>query len=211
MGDSVTDGLGSTPGANQSWPHLLAQRLQARRATSRVAVLNAGVSGNRVLHDFVGTNALARFDRDALVQTGVKYVIVAEGNNDFFMPRLIGRPAQVVTAEQMIQGHRQMIDRAHARGVRIYGGTLTPVEGYSFPGLWTPQMEAERQAVNRWIRTSGAYDAVIDFDEVLRDPSHASRLLPAYDSGDHLHPNDVGYRAMADAIDLSLFRDGDED
>ena len=179
--------------------------------TSRVAVLNAGVSGNRVLHDFLGTSALARFDRDVLVQTGVKYVVVLEGNADFLIPGLIGNPAEEVTAAQIIQAHRQMIDRGHALGLRVYGGTLNPVEGYPFPGFWTPAMEAKRQAVNLWIRTSNAYDAVIDFDRLLRDPSHPSRLLPAYDSGDHVHPNDIGYRAMADSIDLSLFRDHDED
>ena len=116
-----------------------------------------------------------------------------------------------MTADQVIQGHRQIIDRAHARGLRAYGGTLNPVEGYPFPGAWSPAMEEKRQAVNHWIRTSKAYDAVIDFDELLRDPSHPSRPLPAYDGGDHVHPNDVGYRPMADAIDLSLFRDDDED
>ena len=207
LGDSVTDGFGSTPDTNQRWPNLLAERLQSQR----LAVLNAGVSGNRVLHDFIGTSALARLDRDTLVQTGVKYVIVGEGNNDLLIPGLIGNPAEVVTVAQIIQGHRQMIDRAHALGLRIYGSTLTPVEGYPFPGFWTPDLEAKRQAVNHWIRASRAYDAVIDFDELLRDPSHPSRLLPAYDSGDHLHPNDGGYRTMADAIDLSLFRDDDED
>ena len=207
LGDSVTDGFGSTPDTNQRWPNLLAERLQSQR----LAVLNAGVSGNRVLHDFVGTSALARLDRDTLVQTGVKYVIVGEGNNDLLIPGLIGNPAEVVTVAQIIQGHRQMIDRAHALGLRIYGSTLTPVEGYPFPGFWTPDLEAKRQAVNHWIRASRAYDAVIDFDNLLRDPSHPSRLLPAYDSGDHLHPNDGGYRTMADAIDLSLFRDDDED
>ena len=112
----------------------------------------------------------------------------------------------------MIQGHRQIIDRAHAHGLeRSTAAPCIPVEGYPFPGFWTPDLEAKRQAVNQWIRTSNAYDAVIDFDKVLRDPSHPSRLLPAYDSGDHVHPNDTGYRAMADAIDLSLFRDDDED
>ena len=205
-GDSVTDGFGSTPDMNQRWPNLLGERLQ-----SRVGVLNAGVSGNRLLHDFLGTSALARLDRDVLVQTGVKYVIVLEGNADFLIPGLIGNPAEVVTADQVIQGHRQIIDRAHALGLRIYGGTLNPIEGIlGFPGFYSAALEVKRQAVNQWIRTSNAYDTVIDFDKVLRDPSHPTRLLPAYDSGDHTHPNDAGYKAMADAIDLSLFRDDDD-
>ena len=211
LGDSVTNGFGSTPDTNQRWPNFLAERLQSNPGTSRIAVLNAGINGNRVLHDLVGTSALARFDRDVLVQTGVKYVVVLEGNADFVIPGLIGNPAEVVTVAQVIQGHRQMIDRAHAMGLKIYGGTLNPVEGYPFPGFWTAALEAQRQAVNHWIRTSNAYDAVIDFDKVLRDPSHPTRLLPAYDSGDHVHPNDVGCKAMADAIDLSLFHTDDED
>ena len=153
---------------------------------------------------------LTRLDRDVLVQTGARYLIVLQGNADILIPDLIGNPAQNVTAEQIIQGQRQIINRAHAMGLRVYGGTLNPVEGYPFPGFWTPAMEAKRQAVNHWIRTSDAYDAVIDFDKVLRDPAHPTRLLPGYDSGDHVHPNDLGYRAMADAIDLSLFRDRDE-
>ncbi len=211
LGDSIVDGFGSTPDTNQRWTNLLAERLQSHPSLSRLAVLNAGISGNRVLHDVVGTNALARLDRDVLVQTGVKYVIVLEGNNDFGIPGLIGNPAQDVTAEQVIQGYRQIIDRAHAAGLMIYGGTLNPIEGIAgFPGFYSAALEAKRQAVNQWIRTSSAYDAVIDFDKVLRDPSHPTRILPAYDSGDHAHPNDAGYQAMADAIDLSLFRDDDE-
>ena len=145
-----------------------------------------------------------------LVQTGVNYVIVLQGNADILIPGLIGKPAELVTVEQIVQGYRQIIDRAHALGLKVYGGTLNPVEGYPFPGFWSADLEEKRQAVNRWIRTSKAYDAVSDFDLVLRDPNHPAQLLPAYDSGDHVHPNDVGYRAMADAIDVSLFRDNDE-
>lgn len=210
LGDSLTDGFGSTPEMNRRWTNVLAERLQSNPGTSRVAVLNAGISGNRLLHDLVGTNALARLDRDALVQTGARYVIVSEGNNDFGIPGLIGNPAEDVTAEQVIQAHRQIIDRVHALGLRIYGSTLNPIEGILFPNFYSAALEAKRQAVNRWIRTSNAYDAVIDFDLVLRDPSHPTRILPAYDSGDHGHPNDAGYAAMAGVIDLSLFRD-DED
>jgi lysophospholipase L1-like esterase len=206
LGDSITDGFASTVDANRRWPNLLAARLQARRGTSDLAVVDQGISGNRVLHDFIGPNALARFDRDVLAQSGVRWVIVLEGINDIGIPGAFGLAAEAVTAEQLIEGHRQLVERAHAQGLLIYGGTLTPFEGTTFPGYFTPEGEAKRQAVNHWIRTSGAYDAVIDFDRATRDPAHHARLLPAYDSGDHLHPNDAGYEAMARAIDLSLFR-----
>ncbi len=198
LGDSITDGLHSTADANRRWPDRLAERLRSRRSGGRVAVLNAGISGNRVLHDTVGTNASARLDRDVLVQSGARYLIVLEGIND------IGFPG-AATAEEIIAAHLQIIDRAHAMGLKVYGGTLTPFQAF-LPGLYyTSDGEAMRQAVNRWIRTSKAYDAVIDFDKALRDPGNPATIRPAYDSGDNLHPNDAGYKAMADAIDLSLF------
>ena len=209
LGDSITDGYASTPDANRRWPNRLAERLQAAPGRFRIAVLDEGISGNRVLHDFIGPNALARLDRDVLVQSGVRYVIVLEGINDIGLPGAFGLATQGVTADEIIAGHRQIIDRAHALGLTVIGGTLTPFEGTTFPGYFSAAGEAKRQAVNQWIRASRAYDAVIDFDAVTRDPSHHARLLPAYDSGDHLHPNDAGYRAMGDAVNLNLFRDDD--
>jgi lysophospholipase L1-like esterase len=142
-----------------------------------------------------------------LAQSGVRWVIVLEGINDIGIPGAFGFPTEGVSADQIIEGHRQLIDRAHAKGLAIYGGTLTPFEGTAFPGYFTPDGEAKRQAVNHWIRTSGAYDAVIDFDKAIRDPGNPGRILPAFDSSDNLHPNDDGYKAMANAINLALFRD----
>ncbi len=200
LGDSITDGYQSTVDANKRWPNRLAERLTAQKGGSKVAVLNAGITGNRVLHDKDGSNALARLDRDVLVQSGARYLIVLLGIND------IGFPG-AVTPDQIIAGHRQIIDRARALGLKVYGGTLTPFQAY-LPGLYyTDVGEAQRQVVNQWIRTSKAYDAVIDFDKAIRDPSNPSKILPAYDSGDNLHPNDAGYKAMADAINLSLFKE----
>jgi lysophospholipase L1-like esterase len=219
FGDSETDGLGSTPDTNLRWPNLLAERLQSNPSYSHLAVVAAGVSGNRILNNFVGSNGLSRFDRDALVQTGVKYVIVGHGNVDIIIPAIsgLGKTDEVVTVAQLIQAHEQLIDRAHALRLRVYGSTLPPVTGYLGDsgtgslddGFWTSEMEEKRLSINQWIRTSQAYDAVLDFDEVLRDPSNPSRLLPAYDSGDRMHPNDDGYQAIADSIDLSLFRDAE--
>ncbi len=198
LGDSITDGVHSTPDANRRWPDRLAERLRAHVGSKNVAVLNAGISGNRLLHDTVGTNASARLDRDVLVQPGVRYLIVLAGINDIGIP--IG-----AEADEIIAAHRQIIERAHAMGLLVYGGTLAPFQAY-LPGIYyTADGEAKRQAINRWIRTSKAYDAVIDFDKALRDPRNPAALRPAFDSGDNLHPNDAGYKAMADAIDLSLF------
>jgi lysophospholipase L1-like esterase len=198
LGDSITDGLHSTPDANRRWPNRLAERLHAYKGGKRIGVLNAGISGNRILHDMAGTNASARLDRDVLVQSGARYVIVLEGINDIGIP--VGSPA-----EDIIAGHRQIIERVHAMGLKVYGGTLTPFQAF-LPGVYySAEGETKRQVVNQWIRTSKAYDAVIDFDRALRDPSNPAVMRPAYDSGDHLHPNDAGYQAMADAVDLSLF------
>jgi lysophospholipase L1-like esterase len=197
FGDSITDGARSTADTNNRWPDHLARRLAARRGPG-VAVLNAGISGNRVLGDGAGVSALARFDRDVLMQTGVTHVVVMEGINDIGIARSNPSPS----AADLIAGHKQLIERAHARGLKIYGATLTPFEG---AGYWSPEGEAKRQALNQWIRTSGAYDGVIDFDMVTRDPAAPTKFLPAYDSGDHLHPGDAGYKAMGDAVDLALF------
>lgn len=202
FGDSVTDGTRSTPDTNNRWPDHLARRLMSQPRNHKMGVLNEAISGNRLLNDGIGPNGLARFDRDVLTQTGVTHVIVLLGNNDILF---VFNPTELVTVDQIVVGHRQLITRAHTRGLKIYGATLTPFGG--FP-LFSTEKENTRQAVNTWIRTSGEYDAVIDFDEMLRDPSDPTRLLPLYNSGDHLHPNDLGYEAMGNAIDLRLFKRG---
>jgi lysophospholipase L1-like esterase len=161
-----------------------------------MGVLNTGIAANRVLSEGTGVNALARFDRDVLAHPGVTHVVVLEGINDI-------RNSPATTADDLIAGHKQLIDRAHAHGLVIYGATLTPCEGAN---NCTPEGEVKRKALNEWIRTGKAYDGVIDFDAVTRDPSHPTRFLPEYDSGDHLHPGDAGYRAMGNSVNLDLFR-----
>lgn len=205
FGDSITDGSNSTLDADRSWPSELARRLLAQPGKHDLAVLNAGIGGNRIWHDQTGSNALARFGRDVLAQAGIEDVIVLEGINDIRYSNKPAQADQVVSAEDIIAGYRQLIERAHARGIRIFGGTLTPCEGEKY---CLPDAEAKREAVNNWTRASGAFDGVIDFEAAIRDPNHPTRFLAAFDSGDHLHPNDAGYRAMADAVDLSLFSEG---
>lgn len=203
LGDSISDGFRTTPGAHQDWPELLAARLQADPHTAGWGVVNAGISGNRILKAGAGDAAVARFDVDVFARPGVKWVLVLEGINDIndtIMP--IMPASEAVTAQQIIDGLSQMIDRAHLHGIQIAGGTILGTKGLPF---YTAQGEAMRQAVNRWIRTGGRFDAVIDFDAATRDSRDPDRLRPAFDSGDHVHPNDAGNHAMANAIDLGLF------
>jgi lysophospholipase L1-like esterase len=209
LGDSITDGTRSTPDTNNRWPDWLARRLQTVRdpvagLNSRLGVVNRGISGNRLLSNpaegsLSGRSIQERFDRDVLAAAGVRYMTLMIGIND------IGNSSATnpVTAGDLIAGYRQVIARAHAKGIAVYGATLTPFEG---AGYYSPEKEAVRQAVNNWIRSSDEFDAVIDFDRVTRDPAHPTRFLPAYDSGDHLHPNDLGYQAMGNAVPLELFR-----
>jgi len=212
FGDSITDGARSTVDANRRWPNIFASRLLARRGGAKIGVLDAGIGGNRILHDpsasnaRFGVNALARFDRDVLAQPGVRYVIVLEGINDFGHAGQSAPESETVSAEDIIAGLKQMIERAHEKGLKIFGATMTPFEGTTSPGYFTPAKEVKRKAVNEWIRTGKAFDGVIDFDKAVRDPASLDRMLPAYDSGDHLHPGDAGYKAMGEAIDLSLFK-----
>lgn len=203
FGDSITDGATSTVDADQSWPSQLAKRLAANPATANVAIVNEGISGNRLLRDNAGVNALARLDRDVLAQPGIKWMTLMEGIND--IGRATGRgssPEDAVTPDDLIGAMRQIIERAHTRGVKVIGCTLTPYEGAAY---YSEAGEVMRQAVNRWIRTGGAFDAVVDFDAVVRDPQSPKRFRADYNERDHLHPNDAGYKAMAEAIDLSLF------
>ena len=207
LGDSITDGHGATTNGNDRWTDVLASRLQQSPVTQNIGVINAGIGGNHVLTDGLGPNALARFDRDVLAPAGVRWLIVFEGVNDLGG---LTRTSEVSPAEhaafvqRVIAAYQQIVMRAHAHGLQVIGATITPYMGsdYYHPG---PLNEKDRQAVNEWIRAAGHFDAVVDFDAVVRDPHQPDRLLPAYDCGDHLHPSPTGYRAMGEAIPLSLF------
>ena len=202
LGDSITDGHSSTVNANHRWPDFLADRIQQQGKGNRYSVLNAGISGNKILRDspVYGPNALARLNADVLRQSGITHVILLEGLND------IGHEPHTLDADEIIAGMKQIADQVHAQDVTIFAGTLTPFKGATIRNYYTEEGERTRQQVNEWIRTSGYFDGVIDFDEVLRDPNQPLYLHEDYDSGDHLHPNDAGYKAMAEAVDLSMFK-----
>ncbi|MGP4046100.1 SGNH/GDSL hydrolase family protein [Streptomyces sp. 2A115] len=218
LGDSIT--AGSTVDTNHRWTDYLTQRLQGPGGPRHpVGVLNKGISGNRLLHDpnppagnpaeayaaYFGESGLKRFDRDVAAQPGARHLLVLIGVNDLGHPGTIAPLSEKVTGQDLIDGHRQLIARAHERGLRIYGGTITPFKNDTF-GFSTPENEAARQTFNHWLRTSGEYDGVVDFDAALRDPAEPDQLLAAYDSGDHLHPNDAGREAMARAVPLRFFK-----
>jgi lysophospholipase L1-like esterase len=204
FGDSITDGVGATPDTDRAWPSLLAAALAAGGPAGARSVVNVGLSGNRLLRPGFGVSALARFDRDVLGHAGVRWMTVLLGINDITFPAVPGiAPDEAVTADDLIWGFQQIIERAHRHGIKVAGATIMPVDGVN---TYTDAGERIRQEVNRWIRTSKAYDAVIDFDAAVRDPAHPGRLRADFDPGDHVHPNDAGNRAMAAAIDTSIFR-----
>ncbi|HEV7432400.1 MAG TPA: SGNH/GDSL hydrolase family protein, partial [Steroidobacteraceae bacterium] len=216
LGDSISDGVGSTPNTNRRWPDVLARRLNKRNAAWGVA--NQGISGNRILEDGAGQSALARLDRDVLSLPGVAYLIVFEGVNDLGLafgkfslppgpantpPPVFVPSAHKPTAPAMIAGYRQIIARAHARGIKVYGATIAPFEGAMY---WSAEGESQRKGINDWIRNGGEFDAVLDFDAVLRDPAKPTRMAEGRHMGDYLHGNDAGYAAVGNSIDLKLFR-----
>jgi lysophospholipase L1-like esterase len=218
FGDSITDGVGAKQGEYADWPDSLARRLAEAQGSASMAILNEGIGGNRILHDGAGVSALTRFDRDVLAQPGVTDLMILEGINDIGWPHM--KPpdtkegsapssspfaAETVSAKELIAGLRQLVDRAHQHGIKVFGATLTPYEGADY---FSQDGEAIRQEVNQWIRSSGTFDGVVDFDVAVRDPSHPSRFREEYQSGDHLHPSTPGYKAMAAAIDLVALHSG---
>jgi len=214
FGDSITEGFNSTTDANARWPDVLARRLLAHGGTRSVSVLNEAISGNRVLNDVIGPNAERRIDRDVLTQAGLTYVVLLLATNDMgfsqLPPGIFGPDVSLanVSAAEIIAGYEQIIRRVHQAGAKIYGATVLPFEG---AGYYDSGVEPKRAALNNFIRTSGKFDGVIDFDAVMRDPTHPTRMRPEFDSGDHLNPNDAGYAAMGNSIDLGLFTaEGDD-
>ena len=201
FGDSITDGTASTPDLNGRWPDVLARRLQGDKKTAGLGVLNVGIGGNRVLHDGTGPSALARFDTDVLAQSGVKYMIVLESINDIGHAADPVKPYDVVTADDLIAGLTQLVERAHTHGIKVFGATLTPYLGAKYA---SPAGEEMRKAVNAFIRTGKVFDGVVDFEAATMDKATGA-FIPGDDHGDHLHPNDAGLKAMGDAVDLKLF------
>jgi lysophospholipase L1-like esterase len=199
FGDSITDGTTSTPDTDSSWPSQFSARIGANKATEQLAVVNEGIAGNRLLADGAGVSAQARFDRDVLALPGVKYLMIMEGINDIGN----GAKAGTVSAADVIGAQKQLIERAHAHGIKVIGATLTAYEGAFY---FSEEGEAMRNEVNQWIRSGKDYDAFVDFDAVTRDPKMPRQFLPAFNISDHLHPNDAGYKAMAEAIDLAIFK-----
>ncbi len=202
LGDSITDGFSTTLDANKPWPALLAKRLNATPGGRQISVINQGISGNQVLRDGAGISALARFDRDVLSVAGVEWVILLEGINDINFRGWNDGP-DGLTSDDLIAGYKQIIECSHTHGIKVIGATLTPEEGVP---TMSERGEKIRQTVNEWIRIGGYFDAVVDFDELIRDPSRPIRMRPEFDPGDHIHPNDAGNQAMADAFDLNIFR-----
>jgi lysophospholipase L1-like esterase len=214
FGDSITDGARSTVDSNHRWPDTLAARLLARKTGPQLGVVNMGIGGNRILHEGAaskrpqfGINALARFDQDVLSQPGVRYLLILEGVNDIGHAGTSAPASEAVTAEDIIAGLTQMIERAHEKGIKVIGATITPFEGEATQrsGYWTPEKAKIRDAVNSWIRSGKGFDGFVDFDRAVRDPANPNKILPAFDSGDQLHPSDTGYKAMGEAIPLGLF------
>ena len=205
FGDSITDGFNSTVDASKRYPNVLARRFASEATARPVSVVNAGISGNRVLTDTAGPKGIGRFERDVLGQSGVTHAIIMLGINDLGYCGRFG-VAQCVSAEQVTAGLASMVAKAKERGVKVHLATLTPFKGAAFPGYYNDEAERKRQVVNAWIRGNAGVDGIVDFDLALQDPADPQRLRPAWDSGDHLHPNDAGYEAMANAVDLSRFR-----
>jgi len=201
LGDSITDGFATTVDKDQAWPTLLAKRFSEKKSGPRVAVINEGISGNQVIRDGAGVSALARLDRDVLSEPGLRWIVLLEGINDINLHGQMTGPT-ALTAEDLIKGDEQIIARAHTHKIKVMGATLTPEEGVWLSG---PVGEATRQKLNEWIRTSGAFDAVVDFDAAIRDKEHPARMREEFNPGDHIHPNDLGNGVMANAFQLATF------